>query len=92
MILKVDALASLVILLSFLILSYPLLFGTYDLSGLERLRTKCHATFESMKDMQSIIRPTGNPALIKLYDEGATLDVLHVNGTLEWSVSIKCAG
>ena len=92
MILKIDAVASLTVLLLFLLLSYPLLFGTYDLSGLEELRDRCSATFETLRNMPFIIHPNGNPTVIELYVAGTALDTVHVNGTVEWSVRVGCGG
>ncbi len=92
MILKVDAIASLTALFLFLLISYPLLFSAYDLSGLEELRNRCSATFESVKDMPFIIHPEGNPAVIELYVAGTALDTIHVNGTMRWLVKVGCGG
>jgi len=92
LILKIDAIASLTVLILFLLLSYSLLFGTYDLSGLEELRDRCTSTFETVKDMPFILHPDGNPASIELYVTGTPLDTIYVNGTIRWLVRLGCGG
>lgn len=92
MILKIDSAASLTILFLFLLLSYPLLFNTYDLSGLEKLRNRCYMTLETLRDMPFIIHPKGDPVVVELYVTGAALDTLYVNGTMKWLVKVRCAG
>lgn len=92
MILKVDAIASLTVLFLFLLLSYPLLLNTYDLSGLERLRDGCSITFETVKNMPFTIRPKGDLTVVELYVSGTALDTIHVNGTVRWLVKVGCGG
>ncbi len=91
MILKVDSLVSLIMLFVFILLAFPFLFSTYDIPNMKALEEGCRNACDIASRMPYMIRPNGNMTVIELPpSDGLSLDLITINGTLEWVVRVKC--